>query len=149
MKLLVQRVKRANCMVGSTITGAIEEGLVTYVGFTAGDTTDDLSYLARKLVNLRIFDDENGVMNHSLLDKGYAVLSISQFTLYGDTTKGHRPSYAKALPPDLASPLYDAFNALLQNTYNITVETGRFGEHMVIEQINDGPVTIELRSKDK
>ena len=148
MKLIVQRVRQASCTVGNTVTGSIEHGLVVYVGFTQGDTITDISYLARKLVHLRIFEDEQGVMNTSLLDHSYAILSISQFTLYGDTTKGHRPSYTNALHPEQAEPLYQSFNQELRS-YGVDVQTGRFGAHMIIVQTNDGPVTIELRSKLK
>jgi D-tyrosyl-tRNA(Tyr) deacylase len=149
MKVIVQRVNHANCIVDGSITGVIHNGLVAYVGFTHTDTIDDVKYLARKLVNLRIFDDANGVMNKSLINKDYAILSISQFTLYGDTTKGHRPSYQDAMQPVPAERLYQAFNTELQTTYDVHVQTGIFGAHMTIYQENDGPVTIELRSKSK
>lgn len=149
MKVIVQRVNQAKCIVNGTITGAIKKGLVAYVGFTHSDTVEDVKYLARKLVNLRVFDDKNGVMNKSVIDQNYAILSISQFTLYGDTTKGNRPSYQEAMQPVLAEQLYYAFNNELGLTYHVPVETGEFGAHMTIQQENDGPVTIELRSKPK
>lgn len=147
MKCLVQRVSQASCNVHDQVVGSIGPGLVCYVGFTTGDSLEDIAYLARKLVHLRVFDDDKGIMNTSLLDNNYAILSISQFTLYGDTSKGHRPSYSKALHPAEAVVLYEQFNDHLQTTYGVTVERGQFGEHMIINQTNDGPVTIELRSK--
>lgn len=147
MKLIVQRVNHASCIVDGDITGSITNGVVVYVGFTHSDTESDISYLAKKLANLRIFNDQNGIMNTSLIDNKYAVLSISQFTLYGNTTKGNRPSYTDAMKPELATKLYDQFNDVLRHEYGLKVETGLFGEHMIIHQENDGPVTIELRSK--
>ena len=149
MKIIAQRVNHANCVVDGSITGVIHKGLVAYVGFTHTDTMEDVKYMARKLTHLRIFDDANGVMNKSVIDKDYAILSISQFTLYGDTTKGHRPSYQDAMQPVEAEQLYKAFNHEVHTTYHVPVETGIFGAHMTIEQENDGPVTIELRSKSK
>lgn len=144
MRILVQRVLRARCLVDGTETGAIGRGLIAYVGFTHDDTIEDIRKLARKLVRLRIFDDEQGVMNESLLDQGLAVLSISQFTLYGDPAKGNRPSYTAAMAPKEASAFYDRFNAILREDHGIEVATGIFGAHMVITQENDGPVTILL-----
>ena len=142
MRLLVQRSGRANCVVDGNVTGEIESGLVLLVGFTDGDNLEKIEYLAKKLVNLRIFPDSNDVMNLSILDYGGSVLSISQFTLYADTKKGNRPSYIMALPGSESSKLYDIFNEEL-NKYVKTV-TGVFGADMQLNIHNDGPITIIL-----
>ena len=143
MRVLVQRCDKANVKVDSNIVGSINKGLMILVGFTEGDNFDTIKYMADKVVNLRVFDDENGIMNKSLLDKSYSILSVSQFTLYGDASKGRRPSYVNALNGSLAKPLYDKFNEELRK-YGIKVETGIFGGDMKVELINDGPVTIML-----
>lgn len=143
MRILVQRSKNASCVVDGKITGEINNGLVLFVGFTEGDNIDNISYLVRKVLNLRIFDDDNGVMNKSILDMdNYEILSISQFTLYADTKKGNRPSYINALNGSSAKELYDLFNEELSKY--IHVESGIFGANMHINLINDGPVTIML-----
>ena len=143
MRVLVQRCDKANVKVDSNIVSSINKGLMILVGFTEGDNFDTIKYMADKVVNLRVFDDENGIMNKSLLDKSYSILSVSQFTLYGDASKGRRPSYVNALNGSLAKPLYDKFNEELRK-YGIKVETGIFGADMKVELINDGPVTIML-----
>ncbi len=143
MRVLVQRCDKANVKVDSNIVGSIDKGLMILVGFTEGDNFDTIKYMVDKIVNLRVFDDENGIMNKSLLDKSYSILSVSQFTLYGDASKGRRPSYINALNGSLAKPLYDKFNEELRK-YGIKVETGIFGGDMKVELINDGPVTIML-----
>ena len=143
MRVLVQRCDKANVKVDSNIVGSIDKGLMILVGFTGGDNFDTIKYMADKVVNLRVFDDENGIMNKSLLDKSFSILSVSQFTLYGDASKGRRPSYVNALNGSLAKPLYDKFNEELRK-YGIKVETGIFGADMKVELINDGPVTIML-----
>lgn len=143
MRVLVQRCDKANVKVDSNIVGSIDKGLMILVGFTEGDNFDTIKYMVDKIVNLRVFDDENGIMNKSLLDKSYSILSVSQFTLYGDASKGRRPSYVNALNGSLAKPLYDKFNEELRK-YGIKVETGIFGGDMKVELINDGPVTIML-----
>ena len=143
MRVLVQRCDKANVKVDSNIVGSINKGLMILVGFTEGDNFDTIKYMVDKIVNLRVFDDENGIMNKSLLDKSYSILSVSQFTLYGDASKGRRPSYINALNGSLAKPLYDKFNEELRK-YGIKVETGIFGADMKVELINDGPVTIML-----
>lgn len=143
MRVLVQRCDKANVKVDSNIVGSIDKGLMILVGFTEGDNFDTIKYMADKVVNLRVFDDENGIMNKSLLDKSFSILSVSQFTLYGDASKGRRPSYINALNGSLAKPLYDKFNEELRK-YGIKVETGIFGGDMKVELINDGPVTIML-----
>lgn len=146
MRVLVQRSKNSNVTIDNEINGSIEKGLVLFVGFTDGDTIDDIKYLAKKVVNLRIFDDENGVMNKSLLDTNGEILSISQFTLYADATKGNRPSYIKAMNGEEATKLYDLFNEELR-TYNVNVETGIFGADMLVNINNNGPITIWLESR--
>lgn len=146
MKILVQRSKEAFVKVDDNVTGKIDFGLVIFVGFTINDTIKEIDYLIDKLINLRIFDDENNVMNKSLLDVGGSVLSISQFTLYADTKKGRRPSYIKSLGSSQAKKLYDLFNQRLKEK-NINVQTGIFQADMKVHLINDGPVTIMLEKE--
>ena len=143
MRVLVQRCDKALVKVNDNVVGSINKGLMILVGFTEGDNFDTIKYMTDKVVNLRVFDDENGIMNKSLLDKSFSILSVSQFTLYGDASKGRRPSYVNALNGSLAKPLYDKFNEELRK-YGIKVETGIFGGDMKVELINDGPVTIML-----
>lgn len=143
MKVVVQRSLNAKCIVDGKIVGESKKGLVLLVGFTHSDTIDEVKYLAKKVLNLRIFDDENGVMNKSILDvPDTSILSISQFTLYGDAKKGNRPSYINAMHGEEAKKLYDAFNVELGK--EIKVATGIFGSDMKIDFINDGPITILL-----
>ena len=143
MRVLVQRSGKASVTVDEKVVGSIDSGLMLLVGFTEGDDLEAVKHLAKKVVNLRIFPDENDVMNKSLLDFGGDILSISQFTLYADSRKGNRPSYINALKNDLATPLYDAFNDELR-TYGVKVETGVFGADMEISFTNIGPTTIML-----
>ena len=133
--------------VDSEITGQIEKGFVLLVGFTHDDTEADVEYLAKKIPQLRVFEDEQGKMNVSLLDVGGKILSISQFTLYGDTKKGRRPNFMAAAKPDQANRLYEYFNEVLREQ-GLTVETGVFGAMMDVELVNDGPVLI-LDSKNQ
>ena len=143
MRVLVQRSGEASVKVDKKIVGQIDSGLVLLVGFTNGDTLEEVKHLAKKCVNLRIFPDENDVMNKSLLDFGGDILSISQFTLYGDAHKGNRPSYINEMKNDEAIPLYEAFNEELRS-YGVKVETGIFGADMDVSLINIGPTTIWL-----
>ena len=143
MKVLVQRVLSSSVEVNNKIVGQINKGLMLLVGFTDSDTDKEIDYMVDKIINLRIFDDENGVMNKSLIDVNGSILSISQFTLYADTRKGRRPSYIKALSGDKAILLYDKFNNKLKEE-NIKVETGILGADMKVSLINDGPITIML-----
>ena len=143
MRVLVQRCDRACVKVDGKIVGQIGMGVMILVGITHDDDSKKIDYLVDKLINLRIFDDENGVMNKSLLDVSGSILSISQFTLYADTRKGRRPSYVEAMSGDKAKALYDEFNEKLRNT-GIKVETGIFGADMKVDFINDGPITIML-----
>ena len=142
MRVLVQRSGNANVTVNEKIVGKIEDGLVLLVGFTEGDTLEQIEYLAKKVVNLRIFPDENDVMNKSILDFGGSILSISQFTLYADTKKGNRPSYINALGGEEATKLYDLFNQELRKY--VKVEEGKFGADMIVSITNIGPTTILL-----
>ena len=142
MKVVVQKVKEASCTVDGKITGKIDHGLMLLVGFTEGDNKDIIEKMALKIVNLRIFEDENNVMNLSLQDVGGSILSISQFTLYADTKKGNRPSYINALKGEEATLLYDLFNEELRKYTH--VEVGIFGADMDISLINSGPTTIIL-----
>ena len=143
MRVLVQRCEKAKVTVNNKIVGSIDKGLMLLVGFTEGDNSKNIDYLVDKVINLRIFDDENGIMNKSLIDISGSILSISQFTLYADTTRGRRPSYIKALSGSEATNLYDEFNKKLKDK-NIHVETGIFGAEMKVDFINDGPITIML-----
>lgn len=143
MKVVVQRCDKANVSVNNQIVGSINKGLMLLVGFTQGDNSTNIDYLVDKIINLRIFDDESGIMNKSLMDINGSILSISQFTLYSDTTRGRRPSYIKALSGDLAIKLYDEFNQKLK-AKGIHTETGIFGAEMKVDFINDGPITIIL-----
>ena len=145
MKVVVSRVKSANVKVDGEITGKCDEGLLILSSFTEGDSQKEIEYLAKKCANLRIFDDENGIMNKSILDVGGNILSISQFTLYADASKGNRPSYIKALGGSEAKKLYDDFNKELSKY--TSVETGVFGADMQIEAHHNGPVTIIIESK--
>lgn len=145
MRVLVQRSLKSSVSVNNNIIGKIDNGLVLLVGFTHTDTSSDIDYLIKKIVNLRIFDDENGVMNKSILDVSGSILSISQFTLYADSKKGNRPSYVHAMNGDSAINLYNEFNEKLREY--VKVETGVFGADMKVNIINDGPVTIFLESR--
>ena len=145
MRVLVQRSLNSKVTVSGKVTGEIDKGLVLLVGFTEGDSEKEIDYLVNKTLNLRIFDDENGVMNKSLLDTGGSILSISQFTLYAETNKGKRPSYVKALRSEEALKLYDLFNEKLRE--HVRVETGIFGADMLVSIQNDGPITILLESR--
>lgn len=146
MKAVIQRVSHASCTVEGVCTGAIEKGLCIFVGFSNEDTEACLAKMIDKIVHLRIFEDEQGKMNRSVLDVGGSILSISQFTLYADCRKGRRPSFVQAAPAKTARMLYDTFNALLAE--EIPVETGIFQADMKIDLLNDGPVTIILDSKE-
>lgn len=145
MRVVVQRSLNSSVSVEGKIVGSIDKGLVLLVGFNNEDTIDDIDYMVHKISNLRIFDDENGNMNLSIRDIEGDILSISQFTLYGDAKKGNRPNYTKALAYDEANNLFDLFNDKLKQE-NIELATGIFGEEMQVSLVNDGPVTIILES---
>ena len=146
MKALVQRVSRASVSVNDSIVGRIGPGLVVFLGVAQGDTKEDVSYLANKVVNLRVFADEASKFSHSALDTKGDILIVSQFTLLGDTRRGRRPDFTAAASPDLAKRLYEFFVEQVRST-GLKVETGLFQEHMLVEIHNDGPVTISLESK--
>lgn len=147
MRVLVQRSLNSSVSVNNKIVGRIDKGLVLFVGFRNDDTLEDINYLVKKIINLRIFDDELGVMNKSLKDVEGNILSISQFTLYANTKKGNRPSYIDSMNGNEAIKLYDIFNSELRKN-NIKVETGIFGSDMKVNILNDGPVTILLESRN-
>lgn len=142
MRVVVQRVTSASVQVDNHVVGSIEHGLFLLVGITHGDTKQIVDAMVHKVTHLRIFDDENGVMNESVIDQQLSVLSVSQFTLYADSTKGHRPSYIHAAKPEWANELYTYFNQQL--AVHVPVETGVFGVDMKIQVTLDGPVTIHL-----
>ncbi|MEB1808054.1 MAG: D-tyrosyl-tRNA(Tyr) deacylase [Bacillaceae bacterium] len=146
MKVVLQRVSEASVKVNEEIVGKIGSGLMLLVGITHEDTIEDVKYLTDKIVNLRIFEDGEGKLNLSLLDVGGQILSISQFTLYGDCRKGRRPNFMGAARPDAAEPLYETFNEQLRQK-GVQVETGVFGAMMDVQLINHGPVTLILDSK--
>jgi D-tyrosyl-tRNA(Tyr) deacylase len=146
MKALVQRVSRASVSVNASIVGKIGPGLVVFLGVAQGDSKEDATYLANKVVNLRIFADESSKFSLSALDTRGHILIVSQFTLLGDARKGRRPDFTAAAPPGLAKELYESFVEQVRAT-GLKVETGLFQEHMLVEIHNDGPVTISLESK--
>ena len=147
MRVLIQRSKKSNVVINNKINGSIDYGYVLLVGFTEGDNEQIVDKMINKILNLRIFEDENGKMNKSLIDVGGSILSISQFTLYADTKKGNRPSFIDSLEYNRASNLYDYFNLKLKER-NIKLETGVFGADMKVSILNDGPVTILLDSEN-
>ncbi len=147
MRVVLQRVKYASCTIDGVVTGKIDQGLMLLVGICNSDTKEILEKVAKKCVELRIFEDENGKMNLGLKDIQGKILSISQFTLYADCKKGRRPGFTNAARPEMASPMYDQFNEILRS-YDVQVETGVFGADMKIELLNDGPVTIILDSEE-
>ncbi|AHM61884.1 D-tyrosyl-tRNA(Tyr) deacylase [Flammeovirgaceae bacterium 311] len=149
MIAVLQRVSEASCTIEGTVKSKIGAGLLVLLGIEDADTTEDLQWLSKKIVNLRIFNDEAGVMNRSLLEEGGELLLISQFTLHASTKKGNRPSYIKAAKPPVAIPLYQAAIRQLEADLGKVVATGEFGADMKIGLINDGPVTIIIDTKDK
>lgn len=146
MRAVVQRSKEASVTVGGEVVGKIPNGLVILLGVTHDDTKEDAAFLADKVANLRIFEDRGGKMNLSLLEAGGDILSVSQFTLYGDCRKGRRPNFMAAAKPDFAKGLYETFNHLLREK-GLVVETGTFGAMMDVRLVNDGPVTLIVESK--
>ena len=148
MRVVLQRVSHASVTVEEKVIGKIQRGFLLLVGVTHDDAMEDMEYLVRKIVQMRIFEDEEGKLNRSIQDIGGEILSVSQFTLYADTKKGNRPSFSKAAPGDVALEMFEQFNGLLRET-GIPVETGQFGADMKVELLNDGPVTILLDSKTR
>ena len=149
MRVLVQRCKDAEVIVDGEVTGRCKAGLLVLVGFTDGDNAEVIDYLVRKVIHLRIFPDENGVMNLSVKDTGGEILVVSQFTLYASTVKGNRPSYIRAAKPDVAVPLYEKFCMKVDAELGRTAGRGVFGADMKVSLLNDGPVTIIIDSKIK
>lgn len=148
MRVVLQRVSHASVTVEEKVIGKIQRGFLLLVGVTHDDAMEDMEYLVRKIVQMRIFEDEEGKLNRSIQDIGGEILSVSQFTLYVDTKKGNRPSFSKAAPGDVAIEMFEQFNGLLRDT-GVPVETGQFGADMKVELLNDGPVTILLDSKTR
>lgn len=149
MRVLIQRVKEASVKVEEKITGEIKHGFLLLVGFENADTDEDLTWTANKISALRIFDDENGVMNKSILEVDGEILCVSQFTLFAMTKKGNRPSYFKAAKGEISQPLYNQFCEKLKSLINKEIQKGIFGADMKVSLINDGPVTIWIDSKNK
>lgn len=149
MRAVIQRVSRARVTVNQSVTGEIQRGLLVFLGVESSDTTEDIDWLARKIPQIRIFEDAEEQMNLSVEDIGGGILLISQFTLYGNLRKGTRPSFNRAAPPEFAVPLYEQFHAALEQTLGQPIPTGVFGAHMDIEAVNDGPVTLILDTRDK
>lgn len=144
MRVVLQRRSRAEVRINNQVVGSIGTGFVALVGVTTTDTLKEADLLAKKVAQMRVFEDENGKMNLSLNEVNGSILSISQFTLYADCKKGNRPSFVRAARPEVAEPLYDYWNQVLRDQYGLIVETGRFGADMKVDFINDGPVTIIL-----
>ncbi len=149
MKAVIQRVTKASVAIDGKKVALIQNGLLVLLGIVPEDTTEDINWLSNKIVNLRIFSDENDIMNRSLLDIGGEAIIVSQFTLHANTKKGNRPSYIKAAKPDIAIPLYEAFVKQFEITLGKNVGTGEFGADMKVELLNDGPVTIIIDTKQK
>ena len=149
MRVLIQRVRQASVKVDEKITGEIKQGFLLLVGFENADTDEDLTWTANKISALRIFDDENGVMNKSILEVDGEILCVSQFTLFAMTKKGNRPSYFKAAKGEISEPLYNQFCKKLKSLINKEIQKGIFGADMKVSLINDGPVTIWIDSKNK
>lgn len=149
MRILIQRVEKASVTINERIKSSISKGLLILIGIENDDNEEDIEWLANKTVNLRIFDDENGVMNKSILDADAEILIVSQFTLHASTKKGNRPSYIKAAKPDISIPLYEEFCRIVSIKLGKSVHTGEFGADMKVKLVNDGPVTIWIDSKNK
>jgi len=149
MRAVLQRVTQASCTVEGEVTGQIETGFLVLLGIEDADTIADLDWLAQKIIGMRVFGDENALMNKSLADVGGDILLISQFTLFASTKKGNRPGFTRAAKPDVAVPLYEQMIEKLSNLLGKTIKTGIFGADMKIALLNDGPVTILIDTKDK
>lgn len=149
MRVLIQRVKRATVSIDNKEMSLIDNGLLIFVGICDEDTAEDIQWLVKKIANIRLFDDENGVMNKSVIEIDGELLVVSQFTLMASTKKGNRPSYIKAAKPEFSIPMYEQFCKELQESVNKSVKTGVFGADMKVELINDGPVTIYIDSKNR
>lgn len=149
MRAVIQRVSKASVKVDEKITGSIDKGLLVFLGIEDADTQEDIIWLSNKIVNLRVFNDENGVMNRSVKEENGKILLVSQFTLHASTKKGNRPSYIRASKPEVAVPAYEKMIQQLENDLGKKIETGIFGADMKVELLNDGPVTIVIDTKNK
>ena len=149
MRTIIQRVSKASVSINGQVKAAIGQGILVLIGIENADNSEDIDFLVKKIVNLRIFDDANGVMNCSVLEVNGEILCVSQFTLHASTKKGNRPSYIRAAKPDFAIPMYELFCTELSKALGNPIQTGEFGANMQVELINDGPVTITMDSKNK
>lgn len=149
MRAVIQRVSEASVTVEGAIIGQIQRGLMVLVGIVNEDDTSDIEWLSNKIIHMRIFEDENGVMNKSLIEVGGEILLVSQFTLHASTKKGNRPSYIAAAKPEISIPIYEAMIHQLEKDLGASIQTGKFGADMKVSLINDGPVTITIDSKNK
>ena len=149
MRVLIQRVKEASVTVDNEVISLINNGLLVFIGITDEDNREDILWLTKKIANIRLFDDENGVMNLSVMEAGGDILAVSQFTLMASTKKGNRPSYIKAAKPEISVPLYEEFCSEMELAVNKPIQRGVFGADMKVRLLNDGPVTIFIDSKNK
>ena len=149
MRVLIQRVKETSVTVNNEVISLINNGLLVFVGITDDDDRDDILWLTKKIANIRLFDDENGVMNRSVIEDGGDILAVSQFTLMASTKKGNRPSYIKAAKPEISIPLYEEFCSEMEIAVNKPIQRGVFGADMKVRLLNDGPVTIFIDSKNR
>ena len=149
MRVLIQRVKEASVTVDNEVISLINNGLLVFVGITDEDNREDILWLTKKIANIRLFDDENGVMNLSVMEAGGDILAVSQFTLMASTKKGNRPSYIKAAKPEISVPLYEEFCSEMELAVNKPIQRGVFGADMKVRLLNDGPVTIFIDSKNR
>ena len=149
MRILIQRVKKASVTIEGKLMSLINNGLLLFIGITEDDTQEDIQWLTKKVANIRLFDDENGVMNLSVIDIDGEILAVSQFTLMASTKKGNRPSYIKAAKPEISVPLYEQFCTEMELAVNKPIKRGVFGADMKVELLNDGPVTIFIDSKNR
>ena len=149
MRVLIQRVKEASVTIDGEVISLIHNGLLVFVGITDDDSREDIQWLTKKIANIRLFDDENGVMNRSVIESGCDILAVSQFTLMASTKKGNRPSYIKAARPEISVPLYEEFCSEMELAVNKPIQRGVFGADMKVRLLNDGPVTIFIDSKNR
>jgi D-tyrosyl-tRNA(Tyr) deacylase len=149
MRAVIQRTTKASVTINQERVASIDKGIVVLLGIENDDNQEDIEWLSRKITNLRIFEDDNGVMNQSIIDNSGDIILVSQFTLHASTKKGNRPSYIKAARPDVAIPIYEAFKGQLEKVLGKDIQTGTFGADMQVELINDGPVTIIIDTKQK
>lgn len=149
MRILIQRVKKASVTIEGKVISLINNGLLLFIGITKDDTQEDIQWLTKKVANIRLFDDENGIMNLSVMDVDGEILAVSQFTLMASTKKGNRPSYIKAAKPEISVPLYEQFCTEMELAVNKPIKRGVFGADMKVELLNDGPVTIFIDSKNR